>query len=344
MSGFLRGWLRDLPLDGMLPARQRLRRLRGLAPWLRAGDPVLGRARGLPAHRQRASPAARGHEARAGALGHQPQPPLAAGAGLRLRPPRPVRGDVRPRRHQPRAHPLLQAAGAQRRDDDRGRPRRRRHPARRPLRPGRARPRHRQGPVDRPAGRAAGLAPACASRAGPTSAAPCANGRPSTASSAWSSTIPTIRPSCAREQERQVLILADACRRTGHDLLLEVIPGKSDSAGRRDARSPAPWPASTSSASIRTGGSCRIRAAMPPGRRSPPTSRRTTRTAAASCCSGWKHPRPSWWRRSRWRAGIRSARASPSAGPSSPSRPRTGSPAGSTTSRRSRPWRPAIAA
>ena len=29
------------------------------------------------------------------------------------------------------------------------------------------------------------------------------------------------------EQERQVLILADACRRTGHDLLLEVIPSKS---------------------------------------------------------------------------------------------------------------------
>ena len=30
------------------------------------------------------------------------------------------------------------------------------------------------------------------------------------------------------EQERQVLILADASRRTGHDLLLEVIPGKSE--------------------------------------------------------------------------------------------------------------------
>ena len=30
-----------------------------------------------------------------------------------------------------------------------------------------------------------------------------------------------------REQEAQVLVLADACRRTGHDLLLEVIPGKS---------------------------------------------------------------------------------------------------------------------
>ncbi|HEX2528855.1 MAG TPA: 5-dehydro-2-deoxygluconokinase [Geminicoccus sp.] len=29
------------------------------------------------------------------------------------------------------------------------------------------------------------------------------------------------------EQERQVLILADACRRTGHELLLEVIPGRS---------------------------------------------------------------------------------------------------------------------
>ena len=49
MSGFLRGWLRDLPLDGMLPAGQRLRRVRGLAPRLRAGDPVLDRARGLPA-------------------------------------------------------------------------------------------------------------------------------------------------------------------------------------------------------------------------------------------------------------------------------------------------------
>ncbi len=32
---------------------------------------------------------------------------------------------------------------------------------------------------------------------------------------------------CA-EQERQVLVLADACRRNGLDLLLEVIPGKSD--------------------------------------------------------------------------------------------------------------------
>ena len=30
------------------------------------------------------------------------------------------------------------------------------------------------------------------------------------------------------EQERQVLILADASRRTGHDLLLEVIPSKSE--------------------------------------------------------------------------------------------------------------------
>jgi 5-dehydro-2-deoxygluconokinase len=31
-----------------------------------------------------------------------------------------------------------------------------------------------------------------------------------------------------REQERQVLVLADACRRTGHDMLLEVIPSKSE--------------------------------------------------------------------------------------------------------------------
>ena len=30
-----------------------------------------------------------------------------------------------------------------------------------------------------------------------------------------------------REQEAQVLVLADACRRTGHDLLLEVVPGRS---------------------------------------------------------------------------------------------------------------------
>ena len=40
----------------------------------------------------------------------------------------------------------------------------------------------------------------CASRAAPTSAAPCANGRPSTAPSAWCSTIRTIRPSCARSR------------------------------------------------------------------------------------------------------------------------------------------------
>ena len=37
----------------------------------------------------------------------------------------------------------------------------------------------------------------CASRVGPTSAAACGPGRPSTASSAWCSTTPTIRPSCA---------------------------------------------------------------------------------------------------------------------------------------------------
>ena len=181
----------------MLPARQRLRRLRGLAPRLRAGDPVLDRARGLPRERQRASPAARGCAARAGPLGHQPRPRLAAGAGLRLRPPRPVRGDVRARRRQPGAHPAVQAPGAQRRHDDRGRPQRRRHPARRPLRPGRARPGHRQGPVDRPRRSSCRARGRCASRAGPTSAAPCGAGRPSTASSASSSTIPTIRPSCA---------------------------------------------------------------------------------------------------------------------------------------------------
>ena len=263
MSGFLRGWLRDLPLDGMLPAGQRLRRVRRLAPWLRPGDPVLERARGLSAHRQRASPAARGRQARAGALGHQPQPALAAGAGLRLRPPRPVRGDVRPRRHQPRAHPLLQAAGAERGDDDRGRPQRRRHPARRPLRPGRAGPRHRQGPVDRPAGRAAGLAPlALRGRAGPGLHL-ARTGRPSTASSASSSTIPTTRRSCAAEQERQVLVLADACRRNGHDLLLEVIPGKSDAPVDDTHARPRHGPLLRAGRLSRTGGSCRIRAAMP---------------------------------------------------------------------------------
>ncbi|MGD9510705.1 MAG: PfkB family carbohydrate kinase, partial [Geminicoccaceae bacterium] len=39
---------------------------------------------------------------------------------------------------------------------------------------------------------------------------------------------PDDPPELRAEQERQVLILADASRRTGHDLLLEVIPSKSE--------------------------------------------------------------------------------------------------------------------
>ena len=44
MAGFLRGWLKDEPLDALLRLGQRLRRPGRVAPRLRAGDGELGRS------------------------------------------------------------------------------------------------------------------------------------------------------------------------------------------------------------------------------------------------------------------------------------------------------------
>ena len=104
-----------------------------------------------------------------------------------------------------RAHSALQEAlPERRRAQAAARPARLRHPARRPARPGGARRRHRRWHLDRPADRAAGRDSRSASRAAPMSAARCANGRRRTASSAWCSTTRTIPRRCRREQEAQV--------------------------------------------------------------------------------------------------------------------------------------------
>ena len=190
--------------------------------------------------------------------------------------------------------------------------------------------------MDRPAGRAAGLAAAALrGRARPRLHA-CATWPAEHCVKCLVFYHPDDPAELCAEQERQVLVLADACRRTGHELLLEVIPGKS--AGARSTRrtlaramdrfyalgvypdwwklphpgSDAAW-AAIAAAIARHDPHCR-----------------------GVLLLGLEAPRPSWWPRSRWRGGIRSARASPSAAPSSARRPRTGWPAGSTTSRRSR--------
>ena len=61
------------------------------------------------------------------------------------------------------------------------------------------------------------------SKAGPMSGWSWRNGRPTTSSSAWPSTSPDDPADLRERQERQLLRLFDACRRTGHELLLEII-------------------------------------------------------------------------------------------------------------------------
>ena len=107
-SGLLRGWLTDAGLADQPEVRQRLRRLRGLAPRLHPGLSVAGRARVLPRPRRRPPRPPQRRGARAGALGDQPAARawrrLVGDAGLRLRPPDAARGDgraPRPRRSAP---------------------------------------------------------------------------------------------------------------------------------------------------------------------------------------------------------------------------------------------------
>ena len=89
---------------GMLPPRQRLRRLRGLAPRLRARLSRAGPS--SQTFLERGSPSGRCARTRGSSSSTgRPRAPagLAAGAGLRLRPPLPARGDGGPGRRQPRA-------------------------------------------------------------------------------------------------------------------------------------------------------------------------------------------------------------------------------------------------
>ena len=61
------------------------------------------------------------------------------------------------------------------------------------------------------------------SKARPTSASSCSNGRSTMSSNAWSIITPDDEAALRERQERQLLRLFDACRKTGHELLLEII-------------------------------------------------------------------------------------------------------------------------
>ena len=343
MSGFLRGWLRDLPLEECCRLANACGAFavsrHGCAPAIPSWTELEGFLRTGSEHRRLREDAKleQVHWA-TNRSRHWPQV-LAFAFDHRAQ----FEEMCERARHQPRAHPLLQAAGAQRRDDDRGRARRRRHPARRPLRPGRAGPGHRQGPVDRPAGRAAGLAPvALRGRPRPRLHLARMAGRALRQ-------VPGLLP--PRRPGRAVRGAGAAGAGAGRRLpphrprpAARGDPGQVGRAGRRAHARPRHDPLLRARRLSRL-----VEAAAPGQRRGLAADRRRHRRARPAlprrpAARAWTRPRPSWSRRSRWRAGIRSARASPSAGRSSASRRRTGSPAGSTTSRRSRPWRPATGA
>ena len=122
---------------------QCLRRVRGVAPAVLAGDPDLDRAAVLPEIRQQASRAAPRR-------GPQPHPlvdhaarPLADADGVRHRPSRPAGGAGRQGRRAPCAHRRFQGAGGGGGDQGCGRPAGLRHAARRDLWPRGAVPRRR---------------------------------------------------------------------------------------------------------------------------------------------------------------------------------------------------------
>ncbi len=160
MSGFLRGWLRDEPLEtccafanaGGAFAVSRLLMLGGISDLSR--DAAL--------HRQ--GIVAQGRALRRGAQPH----PLGDDAprrgrpdhGARHRSPRAARKNRRRRRRPARAHRRVQAAGGRSRRARRQGAAGLRDAARRQIRARGFVPRRRAGLLDRPPGRGAGLAPA----------------------------------------------------------------------------------------------------------------------------------------------------------------------------------------
>ena len=146
--------------------------------------------------------------------------------GLRDRPPRAAGDDGRRGRRAARADRRPQAAGRRGRGPGGGRAPRLRHADRRHLRARGAVPRRRTAVLDRPAGRAARLATArfrrrrLAGRQADRMAGQPDDQMPLLHASGRS------RPNCATRQERELLRLHDAARRLGRELLVEIIAGK----------------------------------------------------------------------------------------------------------------------
>ena len=170
MSGLLKGWLTDQDWPTAPQIRQRLRRLRRLAPRLHPGLPLLGGAAVLPRPRRQGEGAAQGRRARADPLVDQPPrdwPEMRVFAFDHRMQLEEVADELGAPHDRIGAFKqlCLEAARAGRR-----RPPRLRPALRRPPRPRRALRRRRHRPLDRPPGRGPGHPPAPARESSPTTA------------------------------------------------------------------------------------------------------------------------------------------------------------------------------
>ena len=182
---------------------------------------------------------------------------LAGDAGLRLRPPHAARGGRRrARRRRATGSAPSSSSACRPRREVAARPARLRHPLRRPARARRALRRRRHRPLDRPAGRAARAAGRCGSRprSSPTTARRSPNGRSST----WSRCSAFYHPDDdARDEgraggDRRPALPRRPRQPAGVPAGDHPLEGR---AGRPTPPRPRSSSASTTSASIPTGGS-----------------------------------------------------------------------------------------
>ena len=152
---------------------------------------------------------------------------------------------------------------------------------------------------------------------------------------------PDDSPEMKARQERELLRLHDAARRLERELLIEIIASKN---GPVDDHTVARVIERLYEIGVQAG----LVEAGRPGQRSGVGQHRHARLrpaipyAAACCCLGSRRRKRIWRKPSRWRTIVASLRASRSAGRSSPSRRSNGSLAVSTIARRSTAWPPRL--
>ena len=152
---------------------------------------------------------------------------------------------------------------------------------------------------------------------------------------------PDDPPEMKARQERELLRLHDAAR-TARARIVDRDHREQERAGRRPHGRARHRAALRDWNSSRTGGSWKARPAKRRGTTSPAPLRPAIPYAAACCCLGSRRRKRIWRKPSRWRTIVASLRASRSAGRSSPSRRSSGSLAVSTIARRSTAWPPRL--